>query len=55
MDSPTEISNFSKRAFEVDGQTINFVLHHNGTEDELDAYFEKVKKIVLQEKIIASI
>ncbi len=52
MDSPTEISNYSMRSFDVKGQTINFVLHHNGTEKELDAYFEKVKKIVLQEEAI---
>ena len=52
MDSPTEISNHSKRSFDVDGQTINFVLHHNGTENELDTYFEKVKKTVLQQKAI---
>lgn len=52
MDSPTEISNYSMRSFDVKGQTINFVLHHNGTEEELDAYFEKVKKIVLQEEAI---
>lgn len=52
MDSPTEISNFSKRAFSVDGQTINFVMHHNGTEEEFDAYFENIKKIVLQEKAV---
>jgi predicted metalloprotease with PDZ domain len=52
MDSPTEISDFSKRSFDVDGQTLNFVLHHNGTEDELDTYFEQVKKIVLQEKAV---
>ena len=52
MDSPTEISNFSMRSFEVNGQTINFVLHHNGTEAELDTYFEKVKKVVLQEEAV---
>ncbi|SFZ89838.1 Predicted metalloprotease, contains C-terminal PDZ domain [Flaviramulus basaltis] len=52
MDSPTEISNFSKRSFDVEGQTLNFVLHHNGTEEELDTYFEQVKKIVLQEKAV---
>jgi len=52
MDSPTEISNYNVRSFEVGGQTIYFVLHHNGTEAELDEYFEKVKKIVLQEKTI---
>lgn len=50
MDSPTEISNYSMRSFDVDGQTINFVLHHNGTEAELDTYFEKVKKVVLEQK-----
>ncbi|MBN4058085.1 M61 family metallopeptidase [Olleya sp. AH-315-K02] len=52
MDSPTEISNHSVRSFNVDEQTINFVLHHNGTEVELDEYFEKVKKIVLQQKTV---
>lgn len=52
MDSPTEISDYSKRSFQVHGQTVNFVLHHNGTEAELDAYFEKVKKVVLQEEAV---
>ncbi|MER3319731.1 MAG: PDZ domain-containing protein [Allomuricauda sp.] len=50
MDSPTEISNFMLRSFEVDGKTINLALHHNGTEAEADEYFEKVKKVVLAEK-----
>ncbi|MHA7829639.1 MAG: M61 family metallopeptidase [Flagellimonas sp.] len=50
MDSPTEISNYMLRSFDVDGQTINLALHHNGTEEEADTYFEKVKKIVLAEK-----
>lgn len=50
MDSPTEISNHSIRSFTVDKQTVNFVLHHNGTEAELDTYFEDVKKVVLQQK-----
>ncbi|MFX0556319.1 M61 family metallopeptidase [Maribacter sp. CXY002] len=50
MDSPTEISNYGIREFVVDGQTIQFVLHHNGTEEELNTYFKKVKKIVLEEK-----
>lgn len=52
MDSPTEISNHSVRSFDVKGQSINFVLHHNGTEAELDTYFEKVKKVVLQQEAI---
>ena len=54
MDSPTEISDFDMRQFTVDNnghqQTIAFVLHHNGTEAELDTYFEQVKKVVLAEK-----
>ena len=52
MDSPTEISNHSIRSFDVKGQSINFVLHHNGTEEELNEYFEKVKKVVLQQEAI---
>jgi predicted metalloprotease with PDZ domain len=50
MDSPVEISDFGMREFDVDGQKIQFVLHHNGTDEELDTYFEKVKKTVLTEK-----
>ena len=51
MDSPIEISNFKKRSFKVDNQTINFVLHDDAaTEEDLNQYFESVKKIVLQEK-----
>lgn len=50
MDSPTEISDHGVRSFDVDGQTVNLVLHHNGTEAELDEYFEKVKKVVLAQK-----
>lgn len=56
MDSPTEISNYQLREFEEEshGKTYNirFVLHHQGTEAELDQYFEKVKKIVLQQKAV---
>jgi predicted metalloprotease with PDZ domain len=54
MDSPVEISDFALRSFQVDSdgreQTVQFVLHHDGTEEELNNYFEKVKKIVLAEK-----
>lgn len=50
MDSPTEISNYMLRSFEIDGKTINLALHHNGTEEEADTYFENVKKIVLEQK-----
>ncbi len=50
MDSPTEISNHTLREFIVDNKTIQFVLHHNGNEEEVNTYFEKVKKVVLAEK-----
>ncbi|MCK0161432.1 M61 family metallopeptidase [Allomuricauda sp. F6463D] len=50
MDSPTEISNYMLRTFTVDGKKINLALHHNGTEEEADTYFEKVKKVVLAQK-----
>lgn len=52
MDSPTEISDFQKRSFELDGQTIEFVLHHQGSEDQFGKYFEDVKEIVTQEKAV---
>ncbi|TMU55363.1 M61 family metallopeptidase [Flagellimonas algicola] len=50
MDSPTEISKFTLKIFDLDGQTIQLALHHNGTEEEADTYFEKVKKTVLAQK-----
>ncbi|MEG9327707.1 PDZ domain-containing protein [Salinimicrobium catena] len=52
MDSPTEISDYDMRQFQMDGQNIRFVLHHQGTEAELDEYFEKVKKIVAEQKAV---
>lgn len=52
MDSPVEISNHSIRSFDVDGQTINFALHHNGTEEDFDAHFENIKKTILQQKAV---
>ncbi len=57
MDSPTEISNYKKRSFVVESngvsQTFNFVLHdEKASEAEFDIYFEKVKKIVLQEQAV---
>ncbi|MDN3595653.1 M61 family metallopeptidase [Zunongwangia endophytica] len=49
MDSPTEISNFRMKKFELDGKTIRFVLHDPSSDDLFSAYFQKVKKIVEQE------
>jgi predicted metalloprotease with PDZ domain len=54
MDSPTEISNHHLREFQVasngKNQTVQLALHHNGTEEETDNYFERVKKVVLEEQ-----
>ncbi len=55
MDSPVEISDFGLREFEVTSANqktykIQLALHHNGSEEELDTYFESVKKIVLAEQ-----
>lgn len=52
MDSPTEISDHGVRSFDIDGQTVSLVLHHNGTDAELDEYFEKVKKVVVEQKAV---
>ncbi|WP_367183300.1 hypothetical protein [Christiangramia sp.] len=52
MDSPTEISDFSRKSFDVNGQGIQFVLHHKGTEEEFSEYFDQVKRIVKQEKAV---
>ncbi len=56
MDSPVEISDFGLREFEVESQgkkfTIQLALHHPGSEEELDEYFEKVKKVVLAERAV---
>ena len=50
MDSPTELSDFSMKEFELDGKNIRFALHHEGTEEEFTEYFNQVKQIVEQEK-----
>ncbi|WP_394971441.1 M61 family metallopeptidase [uncultured Croceitalea sp.] len=60
MDSPIELSNYGLREFKVKAngkeKNIRFVLHHNGTEEELDAYFESVKLIVKeQEKVFGEL
>ncbi len=53
MGSPTELSKHSVKSFRVKSNQkeyiINFALHHNGTASEFQTYFEKVKKVVLQE------
>ncbi|WP_339650622.1 PDZ domain-containing protein [uncultured Maribacter sp.] len=50
MDSPTELSDHKVREFNIDNQTVKLALHDPGTEEDADAYFEKVKKVVIAEK-----
>lgn len=57
MDSPTELSDFVLREFTEtsNGKSYNIrlALHHNGDDEEIiDNYFEWVKKIVRQEKLV---
>lgn len=52
MDSPTEISDFDLKEFQIEGQNIQFALHHLGTEEEFEEYFDQVKRIVEQERAV---
>jgi len=52
MDSPIEISDFDLREFEMNGQIIRFALHHQGSGEDFKQYFEQVKRIVEQEKMV---
>ncbi|MEQ8768008.1 MAG: PDZ domain-containing protein [Planctomycetota bacterium] len=53
IDSPTELSDFGLRTFEVPSgegtQTIRLAVHHDGSEEDLDAFFEMVKPVVLEQ------
>lgn len=56
MDSPAEISNHTIKEFMVTSGSSEYIiklaLHHQGTEEEADQYFEQIKKIVEQEKAV---
>ncbi len=53
MDSPIEISDYRKKSFTVDGQTINFVLHDElATDIDFEEYVLNTQKIVLQQKAV---
>lgn len=50
MDSPVEIANFRERSFKVKDQSIVLVMHDDAaTDEQIDLYFEKVKKVVLEQ------
>jgi predicted metalloprotease with PDZ domain len=46
LDSPTEVSDFWLREWDVDGQNIRIALHHAGTDAEADRYGDAVAAIV---------
>ena len=50
MDSPTELSNFAERSWDVQSngktQTIRLVVHHGGIDEDVDTFLEKAKKVV---------
>ena len=50
LDSPTLLSDFDMRSWDIaQGEktyTIRLVLHHDGTEEDLDIYFEKARAVV---------
>jgi len=56
MDSPVELSAHSLRSWKVADQhseaTIQLVLHHQGTEQQLDTFTEKAKAVVAEQQKI---
>ena len=46
LDSPTEVSDFWMREWEVDGKTVRVALHHSGTEAEAESYAQAAAAIV---------
>ena len=50
MDSPTELSDFSERSWDIESngrtQTIRLVVHHDGIDEDVDIFMEKAKKVV---------
>jgi predicted metalloprotease with PDZ domain len=51
VDSPTELSNFSLRTFNVDGE-FRIAVHHHGSNADLDRFASAVEKIVREERAI---
>ncbi len=53
MDSPTELSNFDIREWQIgDGsnrQTIRLAVHHDGTDSDMDKFADKAKKVVAEQ------
>lgn len=59
MDSPTELSDFSLRTWDVPRQEgsrdtveMRLAVHHTGTEEEVDRYADMVRRVVAQENAV---
>lgn len=56
MDSPVELSDFSQRSWKITDQhseaSIHLVLHHQGTEQQLDILTDKAKAVVAEQQKI---
>lgn len=54
MDSPTELSDFTLREWQVQSgektHSIRLALHHDGTNEEADAYAEMAKRVVYEQE-----
>jgi predicted metalloprotease with PDZ domain len=50
MDSPVELGPLAVRSFTVDGHTIRFAIHHEGSDSELDPFVADLQKIVSAER-----
>lgn len=52
MDSPVELSNFSERSWELESNgesaTIRLAIHHDGSEEDVDLFFEQTKKVIAE-------
>lgn len=46
LDSPTEVSDFWERTWQLDGQSIRVALHHEGSEEEAEQYSSAAAAIV---------
>ena len=46
LDSPTEVSDYWERSWDVDGKTVRIALHHGGTDQEAAQYAEAAGAIV---------
>lgn len=53
LDSPTELSDFAMRTWEVGGNggryTIRLAVHHRGTDEEVDRYAEMTRQVVAEQ------